>query len=48
MKVAFDGKVRGCNPIPSSMDELRKIISRKFTERSLIEEAESSKKIRRN
>ena len=38
MKVSFEGKVRKVTEWPVNLDELKKIVSRKFTERSLIEE----------
>ena len=42
IKVAYEGRIRGVNKFPQSMEELRKVISRKFTERSLIEEQEDA------
>jgi hypothetical protein len=40
MKVAFKDKVRGVPQFPRSMDELRKVVSRKFAERNLLEEGD--------
>lgn len=38
MKVSYDGKIKKVSEWPESMQELRKVVSRKFTERSLIDE----------
>lgn len=38
MKVSFNGKIRKVSTWPESMDDLRKVVSRKFTERSMIED----------
>ena len=35
MKVSYQGKVRKVGTFPSNMVELRRVVSRKFTERSL-------------
>jgi len=35
MKVSFKGKVRKVGTFPSNMAEMRKVISRKFTERNI-------------
>lgn len=42
MKVSLEGKIRKVTNWPESMDELRKVVSRKFTERSLFEENDES------
>jgi len=42
IKVAYEGRIRGVNKFPQSMEELRKVVSRKFTERTLIEEQEDA------
>ena len=42
MKVSLEGKIRKLTNWPESMDELRKVVSRKFTERSLFEENDES------
>jgi hypothetical protein len=42
MKVGFQDKKRKLPEWPVSLDELRKVVSRKFTERNLIEEPEQS------
>jgi hypothetical protein len=38
MKVSFEGKVRKITEWPENLNELRKVVSRKFTERSLVED----------
>ena len=38
MKVSFGGKIRKLRSFPTSMAELRKEISRKFTERNLLDD----------
>lgn len=38
MKVSFNNKIRKVTDWPQTMDELRKLVSRKFTERSMIED----------
>lgn len=38
MKVSYGGKIKKVSEWPESMHELRKVVSRKFTERSLIDE----------
>jgi hypothetical protein len=43
MKVTFNGKVKTVPQWPESMQDLRKVIGRKFTERSLIQETKTSK-----
>lgn len=40
MKIGFQDKKRKLSEWPVSLDELRKVVSRKFTERNLIEEPE--------
>jgi hypothetical protein len=40
MKVSLEGKIRKVTNWPESMEDLRKVVSRKFTERSLFEETE--------
>lgn len=42
MKVSFEGKVRKVSSWPETMTDLRKVVSRKFTERSLIEDFDES------
>lgn len=42
MKVSFQGKIRKVTNWPETMDDLRKVVSRKFTERSLIEDYDES------
>ena len=40
MKVSLEGKIRKVTNWPESMEDLRKVVSRKFTEWSLFEETE--------
>lgn len=45
MKVSFGGKVRKVSNWPESMDDLRKVVSRKFTERSLLDDFDESQQL---
>jgi len=45
MKVSYQGKVRGIHTEPASIDELRKVVSNKFTERNLIEDTQTMSSI---
>ncbi len=45
MKVSYQDKKRKLNEWPANIAELRKLISRKFTERNLVEEVDTSVKL---
>jgi hypothetical protein len=45
MKVSYHDKKRKITEWPASMAELRKVISRKFTERHLLDDVDSSVKL---
>jgi hypothetical protein len=42
MKVGFSDKKRKINEWPASMAELRKVISRKFTEKNLLDDSDAT------
>ena len=47
MKVNFEGKARKLKSYPTSMEELRKIVSRKFAEHSMIQDDDEDMRMSR-
>ena len=48
MKISFSGKIRKLTNWPESLIELKKVASRKFTERSLIDDSLNDTKQSKN